>query len=97
MKAVERLREVETASVQRAADYADLQAKLTVKERGMATLSSQLTEVINTNRILQTDLEDAQKQIASYKRQTKSDVSSSPTRPHVERDLTPFLGVSPQL
>ena len=38
---------METASVQRAADYADLQAKLTVKERGMATLSSQLTEVIN--------------------------------------------------
>lgn len=97
MKEVERLREVETASVQRAADYADLQAKLTVKERGMATLSSQLTEVINTNRILQTDLEDAQKQIASYKRQTKSDVSSSPKRPHVERDLTPFLEVSPQL
>lgn len=63
----------------------------------MATLSSQLTESINTNRILQTDLEDAQKQIASYKRQAKPDLSSSPKRPHMERDLTPFLEVSPQL
>ena len=88
---------METTSVQRAADYADLQTKLNITERGMATLSSQLTEVINTNRILQTDLEDAQKQIASYKRQAKPDLSSSPKRPHMERDLAPFLEVSPQL
>lgn len=94
---MKRLREVETASVQQTVDLSALQAKLTVKERGMATLSSQLTEAVNRNRILETDLEDAQKQIANYKRQATPELSSSPKRPHIERNLAPLLEVSPQL
>ena len=92
-----RLREVEAASVQQTAAINDLQTKLTIKEHGMATLSLQLAEAVNSTHILQTDLDDAKKQIDNYKRQAKPDLSSSPKRPCMERDLTPLLEVSPQL